>query len=408
MHSFSNNTGLFDAFRNNARRLVNQGFFTIMVAMRGREGSDGVRDSGGLEIYDIYDAVEAVKADPRLAALINPDNVHITGYSGGGGNVMSALTKFPDYFNLGSAFFGMSDYGFDPIHGWYFNGADVGGLRTPILRQDVGDPSSGDPAVLDKYHARASNLASKNNPYSEIYLFVNQTEAICPPINSQSYRDNAVAAAEYSGEFDNIHLHIGGPGIWQDFNNNGVNDRGEEQNWPHSSSLVSQAAGEGWYLARLLAGEFPKPVLNDADDLFVAGWVKTRHFELFLGDGQNAAGELRYQLSKDELRFQLNIVSNDKQVIGRLTVDPIRLNANLMDVELNGQTIARVPATSPYVYSNLKHGDTLRLIAVVPEPGTPNLSILVLISLVFWYRDRQKGVRNLFPRFPRSLLLVNG
>ena len=33
-------------------------FFVVSVTMRGRDGSHGVRDSGELEIYDIYDAVD--------------------------------------------------------------------------------------------------------------------------------------------------------------------------------------------------------------------------------------------------------------------------------------------------------------------------------------------------------------
>lgn len=39
---------------------------------------------------------------------------------------MSCLTKFPDFFNLGSSFFGISDYGFDPVTSWFFLGAVSG------------------------------------------------------------------------------------------------------------------------------------------------------------------------------------------------------------------------------------------------------------------------------------------
>ncbi len=125
MHGYSGSTGKTGEVRTSAQRLRAYGFFAISVALRGRDGSDGIRDSGGLEIYDIYDAVEAVKA--AFPALVNPDIVYITGYSGGGGNTMSALTKFPDYFNAGAAFFGMSDYGYHLTNGWYFDGA---GART--------------------------------------------------------------------------------------------------------------------------------------------------------------------------------------------------------------------------------------------------------------------------------------
>ena len=192
MHGYSPASGNINQYLTVANSLARKGFVSIVVAMRGRDGSEGKRDSGGLEIYDIFDGVEHIKADPFFADKIDPTNLHISGYSGGGGNVMSSLTKFPDYFNLGAAFFGMSDYGYDLQNGWYNNGANYGGPRTPILDADIGNPNLGSPEVLDRYLARASNQASKNNPYSEIHLFVNEDEPICPPVNSFSFRDNAV------------------------------------------------------------------------------------------------------------------------------------------------------------------------------------------------------------------------
>ena len=83
LHQYSDSPDLFNQVRPNAQQLRDQGFFVISVAMRGRVGSDGVRDSGGLEIYDIFDAVEAAKT--QYGSLIDPNNVSITGYSGGGG-----------------------------------------------------------------------------------------------------------------------------------------------------------------------------------------------------------------------------------------------------------------------------------------------------------------------------------
>ncbi len=165
MHGYSPASGNINQYLTVANSLARKGFVAIVVAMRGRDGSEGKRDSGGLEIYDIFDGVEHIKADPFFADKIDATNLHISGYSGGGGNVMSSLTKFPDYFNLGAAFFGMSDYGYDLQNGWYNNGANYGNPRTPILDTDVGNPNLGSPEVLDRYLARASNQASKNNPY---------------------------------------------------------------------------------------------------------------------------------------------------------------------------------------------------------------------------------------------------
>ena len=60
MHGYSAGSDIA-SIRPNAQRLRDAGFFAISVTMRGREGSQGVRDSGGVEVYDIYDAAEAVK-----------------------------------------------------------------------------------------------------------------------------------------------------------------------------------------------------------------------------------------------------------------------------------------------------------------------------------------------------------
>ena len=365
MHGYSPASGNFDNVRANAQRLRDAGFFVISVAMRGRDGCDGVRDSGGVEIHDIYDAVEVVKA--RFPAYVDPTNVHITGYSGGGGNVMSALTKFPDYFRLGSAYFGMSDYGYDTLNGWYFNGA--ASSHRAQLRTDIGDPTSGNPAVVDRYMARASNLASRNNPYSEIHLFDNYNETTCPPVNHSSYRNNAVAAADAAGEFDNITVHVGGYGQYVDFNNNGINESNELQYWPHSfPSANQQHAAESWYLDRLLAGGIPQPVLNAADELYVAGYIKTTPFDLWLGDGQNAAAELAYSLSTDLKRFELNILTSDSSVTGELTVDVSDMAGEMVLARLNGLVLGYAEtAGGDSVLEGFGDGDVFEL--VIPVLG---------------------------------------
>lgn len=361
MHGYSAGSDIA-SIRANAQRLRDAGFFAISPTMRGREGSQGVRDSGGVEIHDIYDAVEAVKV--AYAPFVNSTNIHITGYSGGGGNVMSALTKFPDYFCLGSTFYGMSDYGFDLVSGWYNNGANYGGARTPQLDTDIGNPNTGGLLVLDKYRARASNLAAKNNPYSEIHLFVNWDEPICPAVNSISYLTNALAAPAFGGEFTNIVLHLGTNGVYYDFNTNGVSEASELQYWAHGNpSANQQASAESWYLSRLKNGRIPRPTLNDRDELYVAGWVKTRPFEFWLGDGQNAAGTLSYSLSAVQKQFTFGILSSVKTVTGKLKVDTTDMGGLPVEVRTNGALAMTFTGGGVYTYSSIGDGQTITLTA---------------------------------------------
>lgn len=375
MHGYSPSTGNISEYLSVASRQAQKGIVSIVVAMRGRDGSDGIRDSGGLEIYDIYDAIEHIKADPFFADKINPNNLYLSGYSGGGGNTMSALTKFPDYFNLGAAFFGMSDYGYDRSTGWYYNGANVGGTRTPILNADIGYRATTDatalPAILDKYLARDSNLASKNNPYSEIHLFVNADEPICPIINDTLYVDHAAAAASFPGEFDNIHLHTGqsNDSSWVDWNGNSIKESIEVQNWPHGLSQSIQDRGEAWYLDRVLSNSVPHPTLNDSDELFVAGYVRTKPFQLFVGNGQNAAANLSYSLSGSTMQFGMSLASSDKSATAVLTLYENRLSTARAAIELNGQIVAEADISYGYVFQGLRDGDTLRFLAI-PEPAT--------------------------------------
>lgn len=373
MHGYSPTSGNLDSVRSQAQRLRDHGYFAISVAMRGRDGSAGVRDSGGLEIHDIYDAVESVKAE--FPALIDPTNVHITGYSGGGGNVMSAITKFPDYFRVGSSFFGMSDYGFDAGDGWYNFGA---GGRTSILDQDVGNPNMGSSAVLDRYHARASNLAASNSQAVEVHLFVNDNETISPPINDVSFAANG-------GSHVILHIGVSASPEFEDFNGNGVEDFGERQLWPHGfPSAGEQEAAELWYQDRLLSGAIPEPALPPVGSLIVAGFLVTRDFEVWPGDGQEAAGVIDYDLSQSAARFDLAVTSANKSVPIDLVVESgfIKPTGSPIVAYRNGAPIDTFAAGDRRVLRNLADGDRIELaVDTQPVPAThPAALVLALLS----------------------------
>jgi pimeloyl-ACP methyl ester carboxylesterase len=80
-------------------------------AMAGKQApeSEGTPDSNGWELNDIVDAIEEVKR--RYPQHVIADRVYVIGHSGGGGNTMGIIGKFPDYFCAAYAGSGMSDFG---------------------------------------------------------------------------------------------------------------------------------------------------------------------------------------------------------------------------------------------------------------------------------------------------------
>jgi len=188
-------------------RLAQKGVFAIKAYKRGSTKgdirfSDVVPDDSGRETRDFVDAVEYVKAN--FSQYVDPENVNVIGYSGGGGNTYSLLGKFPDYFRSAAIYFGMSDYGDDPVYGWYNNGAAGGqggngvGDYRPIIESRIGGAPSAVPA---NYRARDMSLAAKNNPYTQIHLFYDKDEKICPVTHAERYTNNAAG-------FTNIISHI--------------------------------------------------------------------------------------------------------------------------------------------------------------------------------------------------------
>jgi hypothetical protein len=363
MHGYSGSSGTLSNVRAQAQRLRDAGFFAVSVAMRGRDGSAGIRDSGGLEIHDIYDAVEAVKV--QYAPHVDPTNVHITGYSGGGGNVMSAIVRYPDSFRVGSSFFGMADYGFDAIEGWYNLGA---GGRTAQLDQDIGNPNLGNALVLDRYWARASMLAAHNSRHIEVHLFVDDDETICPPVNHARF-------AQIGGS--HVTSHVGNPAspAYVDFNGNQVEDPGERQLWPHGfPNANQQAAGEQWYLDRLLAGQIPEPQIDPAGTFVVPGYLVTKHFEVWLGNGQNAAGITSYAFDDSSAQFSTEVVTSNASLPLALVVKTGFLSPPGAPVfaRLNGEWIETFPAGERRVFFDLSSDDVIELElapAVVGLPG---------------------------------------
>src|SRR5688572_22528395 len=176
-------------------RFARHGVFALFVEMRGRGGSGGTPDASGREIDDIVAAVEHVKQ--FYANWVDPSQVHIVGYSGGGGNALAAAAKFPDYFNSVTSFFGIRDYGHNSETGWYQASADE--VQRALLEAWIGGSPE---AVPDRYHARYS-LGAIMNYRGHLWLFHDQSD-----INVPATQSLLVADVLSSAEASNYTLNL--------------------------------------------------------------------------------------------------------------------------------------------------------------------------------------------------------
>lgn len=262
-----------------------QGFFTIAPDMRGRGDSEGKPDIGGLEIWDIVDAVEYVKK--HWADYVDADQVVIEGFSGGGGNVLSALTKFPDYWTAGLAWFPISDYGFDPKTGWLRES------NSPTLLECIGDPST--PEGRAAYGARASLLGAANNGTARIHLFVDAQDSVCPPQQSRQFVDAARAA-----NLANVQLHESNDGTYA-------------HGYPEWQRLF-EAHRVAWPTGYKAFKTASAPAIQDSPQQWtVLGYLKTRKLLCWLGQGNDAAATLRQTKTPKGHVFELEFLTTNPQ-----------------------------------------------------------------------------------------------
>jgi pimeloyl-ACP methyl ester carboxylesterase len=244
--------------------------------LRGRGGSAGVRDSGGREVSDIHAACEFLCV--RFGYRIDRENLAILGYSGGGGNVFSVLAKCPGLFRSAFSFFGISDYAY-----WFDHGAE--GRHRAQLTADVG----GHPGqVLHRYAARNSLLGVANSRLTDVHLFWDAEETVCPAFFNRAFAREARRLGQ-----DNVTLHESRPG--------------DRLRWHHGypgdhSDLVEAEP----FIAECVHGpHVPAPVLPPEGSLTVVGYLITGAFTVTLGDLTDSVAHLEYDLSGPVARFKL-------------------------------------------------------------------------------------------------------
>ncbi len=249
------------------------GAFVIAVELRGRGKSDGSPDVGGREIQDIVDAIHFVLDHYR--SLTDPNQIHIAGYSGGGGNAMSCAARYPDTFNTVTSFFGISDYGFDARYGWY-QMASPG--QQAFLRRWIGGTPAEKP---DAYRSRASVSAIGNYSGGFLFLFHDRQDGNVPSVQSERVAELMAASGLH-----NFRLSI--------------TDNNDNPRWTHSAPNGNAGVieAEKIFLPEIVGKRIKPWVIPAAGTLKVAGYVETKRFGVWLGDGTAGFATVTYDAPK--------------------------------------------------------------------------------------------------------------
>jgi hypothetical protein len=252
--------------------LADRDLFTIAPAMRGRNNSGGSADDSAWELTDILDAIETVKG--LYPGIVDPGNVNLFGFSGGGGNTFGCMSKFPDTFRLAAEFFGIADYGYDLTYGWYHYGGE--GVQSTLRQRIGGAPEQ----VPDRYMARNSLLAVGNCRQTAFHLYVDSEELTCPPYNDTTYASTARGLG-----LVNVVLHVSTPDSLYRW----------IHGYPHQVPDLLHAIDA--LLPGVFDGSYPAPVLDPSGALTVLGYLRTAPFTIVLADGMSETADLTYDIS---------------------------------------------------------------------------------------------------------------
>jgi len=252
------------------KRIGDHGAFICNIAMRGRNGANGAMDASGREIYDIYDALQYVITNH--AAVVDATRVAVWGYSGGGGNVLAALCKFPDTFTVGVDFFGISDYGRDATDGWYQQDGSL----------TIGDRVGGTPVeVPNNYYARDATVAITNFTGGHLYMYHDTTDITVLPVHSTRIK----------GAFDTALM------------TNYTLTSPENLGHGYPDGVPARIAPEE-ALVTALAGSTPWTIAAAAT-ITVIGYIKTKRFTIWLNTngtaikGIDAVATVAYNIATD-------------------------------------------------------------------------------------------------------------
>jgi len=331
MHSYPNDAN--EVTQTVMRRFAGYGFLAVSVGMRGRNSAGGAADSSGREPHDVLDALTKIRA--LLPAVASSTVAAVSGWSGGGGTTYALAAKSPDSFNVFAPFFGITDYGYDTVDGWYYTTG-----HRPQLVTEVGVDRDAD---RKPYRARdhVESIAKSLAGGGYLYMLHDAADLDVTVANARRVRDAMVAA-----ELSNFTL-----------------DESSAQSairWTHGlpADYPQLIQGE-WRYARRARGAAAWTVPTRGR-LRVTGWVKTKRFEIWLGPdapprtsltgGKSEVAEVEYDtLSATYFVTPLTNPTMQVQII-QGTRNVVKEISGPTEIELNAPDTVTI--SSPHGLSN--------------------------------------------------------
>ncbi len=272
MHGYS---GSRVSVKDDLEILANKGVFAVAPDTRGCGDSGGKWDSSGLDIHDILDAVMSVLT--KYPKEIDPRNRNIVGYSGGGGNAIACSVRFPDLFRTHTSFFGISDYG-----GWNLS------KGRPDCNEKMEKGLGGGPEKLPEVYASRNFIPAAGNVKGAIRFFWDEEEKQCPP---KMVEDFIGVYKKAGGENSTVHL----------------SKKTDEHRWIHGyrGTVKSLNEADDIYLKDVFAKKFETPELPPKGTLVVCGYLVTKHFQVWIEDGQVGRVTVKYDLTGEKPVFEV-------------------------------------------------------------------------------------------------------
>ena len=247
--------------------------FRVDPEMRGRGDSGGWPDANGWELADAVDALDAARR--LFPGAVSDAPPHLHGGSGGGGNVLGILGKFPDLFASAVCECGISDYAL-----WYADDAK-GEFRDEL--RDAGWVG-GDPHTNPEAYLARGGRTTAMNLHTPLLIVHGEVDPRVPFAQADVY----VAAVARHGRADLVDL-LSLPGVGHPGHYGGITDDMEARR------VTAMAAHHD--------GHDDAPELPQAGQLVVAGFLRTRRFEVRL-DGIDHVALLAYDLTAGTFRLR--------------------------------------------------------------------------------------------------------